>query len=272
MELTGATPETFALVAVKNRRHAAHNPYAQYRTPLTVREVLDAPMVADPLTRLSCCPTGDGAAAAVVVSEAAARRLGRARMVRVAAASLASGGYRPADLASFDIDVRAARGAYELAGIDPAEVDLAEVHDAFTATEVIHYEDLLLCKRSDGPRMVHDGDTALGGRLPVSTSGGLLSKGHPLGATRHRAGARDRHPAARRGRATPGGERARRPGPRGRRLPRRRRGLEHGPPVRARAPLIETRRYEWRYVRSFPRACGRSRWSRARASTRATCW
>jgi acetyl-CoA acyltransferase len=119
----------------------------------------------------------------VVVSEAAARRLGRARMVRVAATSLASGGYRPADLASFDIDVRAARGAYELAGIDPAEVDVAEVHDAFTATEVIHYEDLLLCKRGDGPRMVHDGETALGGRLPVSTSGGLLSKGHPLGAT-----------------------------------------------------------------------------------------
>jgi acetyl-CoA acyltransferase len=78
--------------------------------------------------------------------------------------------------------VRAARGAYEQAGVDPGDVDLAEVHDAFTATEVIHYEDLLLCKRGDGPRMVHDGDTALG-RLPVSTSGGLLSKGHPLGAT-----------------------------------------------------------------------------------------
>jgi acetyl-CoA acyltransferase len=119
----------------------------------------------------------------VVVSERAARRLGRRRMVRVAATSLASGGYRAADLASFDIDARAARGAYELAGIDPSEVDVAEVHDAFTATEVIHYEDLLLCKRGDGPRMVHDGDTAIGGRLPVSTSGGLLSKGHPLGAT-----------------------------------------------------------------------------------------
>ncbi len=183
MALTGATPETFAMVAVKNRRHAAHNPYAQYRTPLTVAEVLGSPMVADPLTRLSCCPTGDGAAAAVVVSDRAARRIGGRRMVRVAATSLASGGYRAADLASFDIDVRAARGAYELAGIDPSEVDVAEVHDAFTATEVIHYEDLLLCKRGDGPRMVHDGDTAIGGRLPVSTSGGLLSKGHPLGAT-----------------------------------------------------------------------------------------
>jgi acetyl-CoA acetyltransferase len=183
MALTGATPQTFALVAVKNRAHAALNPYAQYRTPLTVEAVLAAPMVAEPLTRLSCCPTGDGAAAAVVVSEAAARRLGRGRLVRVAATSLTSGGYRPADLASFDIDVRAARGAYEQAGVDPGEVDLAEVHDAFTATEVIHYEDLLLCKRGDGPRMVHDGDTALGGRLPVSTSGGLLSKGHPLGAT-----------------------------------------------------------------------------------------
>jgi acetyl-CoA acyltransferase len=183
MERTGATPETFAQVAVKNRRHAAENPYAQYRKPITVEEVLASPMVADPLTRLSCCPTGDGAAAAVVVSEAAARRLGLDRLVKVRAISLVSGGHRYESMDSFAIDERAARGAYEMSGIDPADVDLAEVHDAFTSSEVVHYEDLLLCPRGDGPKMVEEGITALGGRVPVSTSGGLLSKGHPLGAT-----------------------------------------------------------------------------------------
>ena len=183
MARSGATRETFARVAVKNRAHATLNPNAQYRTPLTVEQVLQSPMIADPLTRLSCCPTGDGASAAAVVSEQAARRLGLRRLVRVRATSLVSGGYRGGDLASFEIDTRAARGAYEMAAIDPGDVNVAEVHDAFTATEVIHYEDLLLCPRGEGPRLVHDGETALGGRLPVSTSGGLLSKGHPLGAT-----------------------------------------------------------------------------------------
>jgi acetyl-CoA acyltransferase len=103
--------------------------------------------------------------------------------VRVLATSLTSGGYRAGPLGWFDIDRRAAKAAYEMAGIDPREIDMAEVHDAFTATEIIHYEDLMLCPRGEGARMVADGETAMGGRLPVSTSGGLLSKGHPLGAT-----------------------------------------------------------------------------------------
>ena len=183
MAETGATPEMLAAVAVKNRRHAAHNPYAQYRDPITIQDVLSAPMIAEPFTRLSCCPTGDGAAAAIVVSEAAARRLGLKRLVRVLSTSLTSGGYRAGPLGWFDIDRRAARAAYEMAAIDPSDVDMAEVHDAFTATEIIHYEDLMLCGHGEGARMVADGETALGGRIPVSTSGGLLSKGHPLGAT-----------------------------------------------------------------------------------------
>lgn len=183
MAETGTTPEMLAQVAVKNRRHASANPYAQYRDLITVQDVLSAPMIAEPFTRLSCCPTGDGAAAALVVSEGAARRLGLKRLVRVIATSLASGGYRTGPLGWFDIDRRAARGAYEMAGIDPAEIDVAEVHDAFTATEIIHYEDLMLCGRGEGGRLVAGGETALGGRVPVSTSGGLLSKGHPLGAT-----------------------------------------------------------------------------------------
>jgi acetyl-CoA acetyltransferase len=183
MAETGATRRDLAQVAVKNRRHAMLNPYAQYRNPITVEDVLAAPMIAEPFTRLSCCPTGDGAAAAVVVSERAAKRLGMNRTVRVLATSLVSGGYRPGPLGWFDIDRRAARAAYEMASVEPSDVDVAEVHDAFTATEIIHYEDLMLCERGEGARMVADGTTSLGGRVPVSTSGGLLSKGHPLGAT-----------------------------------------------------------------------------------------
>ena len=183
MAETGATPEILAQVAVKNRKHASQNAYAQYRDLITVEDVLSAPMIAEPLTRLSCCPTGDGAAAALVVSEAAARRLGLKRLVRVLATSLTSGGYRAGPLGRFDIDQRAAHAAYEMANIEPRDIDVAEVHDAFTATEIMHYEDLMLCERGNGARMVADGESALGGRLPVSTSGGLLSKGHPLGAT-----------------------------------------------------------------------------------------
>ena len=183
MAETGATPAMLAQVAVKNRSHAARNPYAQYRSPITIEDVLSSPMIAEPFTRLSCCPTGDGAAAAIVVSEEAARRLGLKRLVRVLATSLTSGGYRAGPLGWFDIDRRAARAAYEMAGVGPQDIDIAEVHDAFTATEIIHYEDLMLCERGEGARMVADGETALGGRVPVSTSGGLLSKGHPLGAT-----------------------------------------------------------------------------------------
>jgi acetyl-CoA acetyltransferase len=185
MHTTGVDPAVLAQVAVKNRRHAALNPYAQYRTPITVNEVLESPMVADPLTRLSCCPTSDGAAAAILVSREGAERLGLdgSRLVRVLSSSLASGGYRGDDIAHLDLDHRAALAAYEMADVGPEDIDLAEVHDAFTITEIIHYEDLGFCPMWEGASMVQAGDTSLGGRLPVSTSGGLLSRGHPLGAT-----------------------------------------------------------------------------------------
>jgi acetyl-CoA acyltransferase len=183
MARTGATREVLARVAVKNRAHAQFNPYAQYRTPVTVEQVLSSKPVAGPLTLLSCCPTGDGAAAAVVVSDRAARRLGGGRLVRVLGTGLRSGFGDPTATGHFEVDRATARDVYEQAGVDPSDVDVAEVHDAFTVTEVIHYEDLLLCPPGDGPKLVADGHTALGGRIPVSTSGGLLSKGHPLGAT-----------------------------------------------------------------------------------------
>jgi acetyl-CoA acetyltransferase len=183
MRRTGATRETFAQVAVKNRAHARFNAYAQYRDPVTVEQVLSSKTIAGPLTLLSCCPTGDGAAAAVLVSARAARRLGGGRFVRVLGTGLQSGFGDPTATGHFEVDRTTARCAYEQAGVSPADIDVAEVHDAFTATEVMHYEDLLLCPPGEGPKYVAEGLTAMGGTIPVSTSGGLLSKGHPLGAT-----------------------------------------------------------------------------------------
>ena len=183
MAESGATREDLAKVAVKNRGHAVANPVAQYRDPVTVEQVLTSPMVADPLTRLSCCPTGDGAAAAVLVAGDAIDGLSNRRLVRVAASALVSGGYRNGDLASMEIDRRAAAAAYEMAGLGPEDLDLAEVHDAFTATELVHYEDLGFCGRGDGPRFLSQGEATFGGKIVVNPSGGLLSRGHPLGAT-----------------------------------------------------------------------------------------
>jgi acetyl-CoA acyltransferase len=183
LHTTGISEAVLAQVAVKNRRHASLNPNAQYRTPITVADVLASPMVADPLTRLSCCPTSDGAAAAILVSGEVASRLALGRLVRVLSSSLSSGGYRGDDIAHLDLDHRAALTAYEMAGVGPEDIDLAEVHDAFTISEIIHYEDLGFCPMWEGAAMVQGGETSLGGRLPVSTSGGLLSRGHPLGAT-----------------------------------------------------------------------------------------
>lgn len=183
MAKTGMSRETLAKVAVKNRRHAALNPNAQYREEMTIEQVLEAPMVADPLTRFSCCPTSDGGAAAVLVSRDAAERLGLERTVRLLSSGLTSGSYEVGEITNLDLDRRAAEVAYEMAGVGPEDVDLAEVHDAFTIAEVVHYEDLGFCGPGEGLRLVEDGVTELGGALPVSTSGGLLSRGHPLGAT-----------------------------------------------------------------------------------------
>lgn len=183
IEETGTSLGTLARVAVKNRAHAALNPLAQYQSPLTAEEVLESPMVADPLTRLSCCPTSDGAAAAILVSSDLVERFRAARPVRILASILASGGYRAEDFGHLEIDRRAARQAYEYAGVGPEDIDVAEVHDAFTISEIVHYEDLGFCRPGEGGRLVEEGVTSLGGRLPVSTSGGLLSRGHPLGAT-----------------------------------------------------------------------------------------
>ncbi|MBM5812567.1 MAG: thiolase family protein [Gammaproteobacteria bacterium] len=176
------TPAALAQVAVKNRRHAALNPLAQFREPVTLAQVLDSPLIADPITRLQCCPTADGAAAAVLASGRVARADRRA--VRVDAAVLCTGSYQnPTDLVRWETDRRGSRMAYERAGIGPEDLDVVECHDAFTIAEVLHTEALGLCGPGEGARLAVEGATALGGRIPVNVSGGLLSRGHPLGAT-----------------------------------------------------------------------------------------
>ena len=178
----GTTAEQLATITVKSRRHAALNPLAQFRAPETIEQVMASPMIADPLTRSQCCPIADGAAAVVLASDRFAR--GRGRAIKVDGSVLLSGNYRmPADFVRWETDYRAAVAAYEKAGIGPDDVDVVECHDAFTISEILHYEALGLCALGEGGLLAASGETALGGRIPVNVSGGLLSRGHPVGAT-----------------------------------------------------------------------------------------
>jgi acetyl-CoA acetyltransferase len=178
----GTTLEQLAQVAVKNRAHASLNPLAQFQKPITIEEVLAPPMIADPFTKLQCCPNADGAAAVVLASSSLARRLGRG--VNVEAAVLCTGDYEnPQDMSKWHTDYELCRQAYEKAGIGPGDVNVVECHDAFTVAEILHYEALGLCNPGEGGQYVQDGHASLGGKCPVNVSGGLLSRGHPLGAT-----------------------------------------------------------------------------------------
>ncbi len=176
----GTTQETIAKVAVKNHHHGALNPRAQYQEEVTVEEVLASREVAYPLTLLMCSPIGDGAAAALIVSPEYARRKGL-EGPKVAASVVVSGNLP--DSTDELAEPRAAKLAYEMANLGPDDIDVAEVHDATAAAESRAYEDLGFCARGEGGRLVEDGVTTLGGALPVNTSGGLVSKGHPVGAT-----------------------------------------------------------------------------------------
>ena len=176
----GMTREHMALISVKNHHHGHLNPYAQYREEVTVEQVLQSRRVVDPLTVLMCSPLGDGAAATIIVSEEFARKRGL-KGPRVDASVLVSG--RADDRSMEPSTRRAAKKAYELAGIGPEDVNVAEVHDAVAPAEIGIYEDLGFCAPGDGPGLVEDHATWLGGKLPVNTSGGLLARGHPIGAT-----------------------------------------------------------------------------------------
>jgi acetyl-CoA C-acetyltransferase len=183
MEEFGTTREQLALIAVKNRKYGALNPDAQLPNAVTLEEVLNERMVCDPLTLPQCCPRGDGAAAAIITTKELAKRY-TAIPIYVAASAQVSGTY-PDDQSYtfFDTDIRGARAAYEMAGIGPEDIDLAEVHDCFTTAELLHYEDLGFCKKGEGGRFIEEGFSDRGGKVAVNTSGGLLSKGHVLGAT-----------------------------------------------------------------------------------------
>jgi len=181
LERTGGSPADFARVSVKNHLHSSLNPHAQFRSTVTVDEVLASRMIVDPLTLLMCSAIGDGGSAVVFCAEDRLRN-GRDPL-KVAASVITSGLGKPSTKHDESAVVRASRRAYEIAGIGPEDLDLIELHDAAAPAELVLYEELGLCPMGDGPKLLASGDTTLGGRLPVNTSGGLLGKGHPVGAT-----------------------------------------------------------------------------------------
>ena len=179
MQMYGSTQRQLAVIAAKNHNNSTMNPLAQYTFPQTVEQVLNDRIVAYPLTRAMCAPIGDGAAAAIICSEEFFRKHRSNRAVRVRA-SVLQGGKRTG---SGDISERAARQAFEAAGAGPEDVDVMEVHDATAFGEVAVMEALGFCPGGEGGVMAERGDTALGGKIPVNPSGGLISRGHPIGAS-----------------------------------------------------------------------------------------
>jgi len=181
MKNYGSTARHFAQISAKNSVHGSLNPLAQYRNILTADEVLADRMIADPLTLTMCAPIGDGAAAAIIVSERKLRELGAVNPVRILSSVLMGGWDYVGDEPK--VTETAAKQAYEEAGIGPENLSCVELHDASSPAELIHYENLGLCPRGEAVRLVEDKETSLGGKIPVNTSGGLNRKGHPIGPT-----------------------------------------------------------------------------------------
>jgi len=183
----GTTREQLAMVAVKNHRHGALNPHAQYRQEITVKDVIESAMVAEPLTILDCSPITDGAAAVVLAELGVARTIAKGRpIVRIAGVGQATDRIAlqsRADLTTLPATTLAAQRAFKMAGKTPNDIHLAEVHDCFTIAEILVIEALGLCQPGQGGCQASSGRTALGGAIPVNPSGGLKSKGHPVGAT-----------------------------------------------------------------------------------------
>ncbi|MFC9840275.1 thiolase family protein [Rhodococcus sp. NPDC127530] len=182
----GATRAQIAAVAVKNHAHSVHNPFAQYQHAISLARVLEARPIADPLGLLDCSPISDGAAALVVANTAGLARLGLDRNhPRILGCGLVSGTLHDGtrSINEEDISRRGGEAAWDIAGIDPSDVDFVEMHDCFTIAEIVRMEGLGLIPRGEGGRWAEQGLTALGGKLPVNPSGGLLSRGHPVGAT-----------------------------------------------------------------------------------------
>ncbi len=185
----GTKRETFAKISEKARKHAAKNPYALFKELLSVEEILASEEVFDPLTRYQCCPPTCGAAAAVLASDDFARKHGIARPVYIAAQAMTTDFPTTFDeksmikMVGYDMAKAAAKKVYEKAGVGPKDVDVVELHDCFTANELLTYEALGLCNEGEAEKFIWDGDNTYGGEFVTNPSGGLLSKGHPLGAT-----------------------------------------------------------------------------------------
>jgi acetyl-CoA acyltransferase len=185
----GITAEQFAKVAVKNHMHSTLNPLAQYQKPFSLEEVLRAEVISYPNTLPMCCPTGDGAAAVILASDAKLKTLDpdvRRRAVKVSASVMTSDPWTPSGQVQPDVNTltqMAADQAYEAAGIGPEDLDLVELHDCFATAELIHYDNLRLCHPGGAGDFIDSGAPTRDGALPVNVSGGLLSKGHPIGAT-----------------------------------------------------------------------------------------
>lgn len=188
IEKYGANPDIFAKVAVKTRKHAVQNPYALFDKLLTVEDVLNSPVIYPPyLTRFCACPPSCGAAAAIVCSEEFAQKHGIQNAVEIVSQVMATDTEEsytdPINIVGADMTRRASKKAYEIAGFGPEAVDVVELHDCFTPNEVITYEGLGLCGEGEAETFINNGDNTYGGKYVVNPSGGLMSKGHPLGAT-----------------------------------------------------------------------------------------
>lgn len=185
MQDYGLTKETLAKVSVKNHKYGSLNPLAQYQKEFTIEEVLNSKMICDPLTLYQCTPIGDGAAAAILVSEDVLKKFAKKKPVEICASVLNSGRATEPDrdITKSVATIECAKKAYEISGIAPEDIDVCELHDCFTIAEIIHYENLGFCKKGEGGRFIEEGKSEIGGKVAVNTSGGLLSKGHPLGAT-----------------------------------------------------------------------------------------
>jgi len=184
MDIFNISLEQIAKVSVKNHHHGCLNPYSQYKKELTIEEIINSRPICEPITLLQCCPATDGAAAAVLVSSDMAKKYTNQPVI-IAASVLKSGNYsfRWEDMTFSDMTYKCANEAYKMAGLGPEDIDVCELHDAFAVNELQHYVELGFCKRGEEARLIEDGITELSGNLPVNTSGGLLSKGHPISAS-----------------------------------------------------------------------------------------
>jgi acetyl-CoA acetyltransferase len=189
MERFGVTAETFAKIGEKNHRHSVNNPYSQFRDEYSLADILAAPMVYDPLTRLQCCPTSDGGAAVVVASERFVKQHGlEAKAVEIVGQAMTTdfdNNFDGSDMsvAGYHMTEAAARAAYEESGLGPEDAQVVELHDCFSANELITYQGLGLCGEGKAGVLIDEGAVTYGGQWVVNPSGGLISKGHPLGAT-----------------------------------------------------------------------------------------